>query len=424
MYPTLPAETTYSDIERNLIENEPPGMFPEDQNSYWGQMRKVFADYLQANAVDLFTAWYNNLDPRNVDANDIAEWEQRVGVPGDRSGLTLVARRTFVQNRLVVGGFSRKLINQIIEGFITATFGTSTSFDPTGISIDAGGITLFSGVTGDPKTMYRVYFDYMNRTYYVRILNTLGEDLSGLTRELKRITPAGWTLNISEVANVLYYNKMILDSAPLMYYTFDSTLGGDSSGYTVFPGTQNGGMAFAGPLVLAAANNGVGNSAFFDGIDDYITIPSTSDPWPFGQMGKLKIAVSAFFKPNTAPAAGTYGVIFSKGSLRFGIDENRKLIVDNGTQVFRSPSALTLTTTYLVGMKQSGSDLTLLVNGVPVLTSSTAAIPSLLGIGAMGRYQAGANGYLSGTLDELAVFDSIPTDAKSLEFYKTGTNVA
>lgn len=424
-YPTLPVEVPYTDIERDMIENEPPGMFPEDQNSYWGQVRKLFADYLQANALDLFTAWYNNLDPRNVDANDISEWEDRVGVPGDRSAITLAARRGFVQNRLRMGAFSRSLVNDIIETFLNAVLivaSGSTTFGSGGILLGSGGATLFSGVTGDPKTMYRVYFDYMNRVYYVRILNTLGEDLSGLTRELQRITPAGWTLNISDVANPLVYSRMVLNDAPLQWYALDGNAN-DSSGYTAFPGTQNGGVTFGQATLVNAAVGGV-SAALFDGVNDYVSVPDAAASWPFAQMTSVGLTVESWIKLAAAPGAGAFGTIWSKGSYLFGVDENRKLVVvPPAGATLRSTTALTIGTVYHVALVINGSTLTLYVNGIAEATG-THTPGSLATATNIGRYVTGTNGFLNATLDEVAVYDRILSAATILSHYKTGTNVA
>jgi hypothetical protein len=91
----IPDEGQYGDIERDFIDNEPPGLFPGDQNSYWGQARKVFADSLQVLA-DQLSAWYDNLDPRTVDENDIGYWEEEYGIPVNPAGLSLEMRRGFL----------------------------------------------------------------------------------------------------------------------------------------------------------------------------------------------------------------------------------------------------------------------------------------------------------------------------------------
>lgn len=186
----IPDEGTYGEIERDLIDNEPPGLFPGDQNSYWGQVRKVFADYLQVLA-DKTEQWYANLDPSTVDENDIHNWENMLGVPTNPgTGATLQQRRTFIQFRLGKGPFTRTRRQLIVEMFIAATFGEALSLTSNGLSLTAGGLSFSSGSTDFTGT-YVIVEDIPNFSYQVRILDTIAPDMLGLTRELERITPAG-----------------------------------------------------------------------------------------------------------------------------------------------------------------------------------------------------------------------------------------
>lgn len=190
----LPAEGTYTDIEHDLIENEPPGLFPGDQNSNWGQTRKVFADYLQVLA-DKMGQWYTNLDPRTVDINDIGEWEDMVGVPRFAADRTLEQRRAFVMARFQRGPFTRTRRRLLVESFIAATFGVPIIFSTDGVAFTAGGVPFFSGADSLVGT-YRIVEDIPNFHYDVRILDTITVDEPGLTRELDRITPAGISFTI------------------------------------------------------------------------------------------------------------------------------------------------------------------------------------------------------------------------------------
>jgi hypothetical protein len=193
-----PAETVYGDIELDLIENEPPNTFPTDQSSYWGTLRKVFADLLQAEIADRLGNWYLNLDPRTVNADDIAEWEQMYGLPAPGVS-TLDARRAAVSSRRMISAFTRPRRNAIIESFILVPGGSSTSLTPTGIDLPVGGVTLY-GEDVPPAAAYAVYEDITNFSYLVNIDETVGVNVAGLTRELARITPAGITFTIDEVA--------------------------------------------------------------------------------------------------------------------------------------------------------------------------------------------------------------------------------
>lgn len=195
----LPPEGTYSDLELDFIENEPPGLFPGDQNSYWGQTRKVFADYLQVLA-DQLSTWYTNLDPRATDATDINNWEKMLGIPLQTgSGRTLQARRAFVSARQQRGPFTRTRRRTLVESFILATMGASLSLTAAGLSLDASGLSLLAesfSLTGT----YNIVENIPNFSYDVRILNTILLDQAGLNRELTRLTPAGITYTLTITA--------------------------------------------------------------------------------------------------------------------------------------------------------------------------------------------------------------------------------
>jgi len=270
---TLVAEADYSDIERDLIENEPPGLFPVDQNSAWGQMRKLYADYLQGNFVERLEDWYLNLDPRTALASDFPEWEEMLGIP-DQTGKTDNARRAFISSRREQGPFTRSRRNRIIESFIAATFGVSLSFGSSGILLDAGGAPLLADTVPLPST-YRVYEDVTGRSYLVRIVSEITPDIAGLTRELKRVTPAGISFTIDNSLSgtaILDYHRDVMQDQPVLKLG----LGGVATdgSYYANHGTLNGGPVGANSLVPNMP--GANRALTFDGVDDFISIPSAS----------------------------------------------------------------------------------------------------------------------------------------------------
>lgn len=197
--PVLPSEGAYSSLELDFIDNEPPGLFPQNQDSYWGAFRKLVADYLTANGVDLFAKWYNNLDPRVVDGDDIDEWEYEVATPVSPVALTLPQRRQRVMSRLYKGVFKRAVRAAVVESYILPTFGEAASFTPDGLTFTSAGISLYSGVTSLTGT-YRIVENIGAFSYDVRILNTITVDQVGLTRDLLRLTPAGISFTITSTA--------------------------------------------------------------------------------------------------------------------------------------------------------------------------------------------------------------------------------
>jgi hypothetical protein len=194
---TIPPETSYSDIERDFIDNEPPGLLPGDQTSVWGQVRKVFADYLQVLA-DQLSTWYTNLDPGTSDVTDMRNWENELGIPVEAAGASIQQRQAFALARMARGPFTRSRRAALIEFFIVATFGNPLAFDSFGLALTPGGLPLFNEIV-DVSGTYEVIEDIPDFSYEVRVLDSLGLDIPGLTRELDRITPAGIIFTVNEV---------------------------------------------------------------------------------------------------------------------------------------------------------------------------------------------------------------------------------
>ena len=191
-------EGVYTDIEHDFIENEPPGLFPGGQDSTWGQIRATYAAELQAIA-DTLTKWYGNLDPATVSSDDIPEWEYMLHLPQSNMALSDAARRNNIVARYGVGPFTRTRRREIVESFITATFGAPIIFDPTGVPFVSAGIPFYSGSTSLIGT-YNIVENIPAFSYQVRILNTIAVDTVGLTRELARITPAGIVFTVISTA--------------------------------------------------------------------------------------------------------------------------------------------------------------------------------------------------------------------------------
>lgn len=193
----IPPVEDRTDIEQLWVDLEPPGLFPPDQDSWWGQRRKIYADYLQELADD-FAAWYLNMNPNTVDATDMSEWEDMLALPATGS-LTLEQRRSRVLSRWARGPFTRTRRRQIVESFIVATFGVAATFTSSGIAFDSSGIPFFSGATSLSGT-YNIVENIPGFSYDVRILNTITVDQPGLTRELTRVTPDGISFTITLTA--------------------------------------------------------------------------------------------------------------------------------------------------------------------------------------------------------------------------------
>jgi len=196
--PTLPAEIAPSDAEFDFMEQEPGGLFPQNQNSNFGYIiRKIWSDRAQ-DVADEQTLMYNEKFPE-TSTQFLDVHEQQYGLPVNPSTLTLTQRRSAVLNRIRVGPFTHYRRQVIVESYITATFGTAVQLLPPGVPVVAGGIPLY-GEPGDVSTLYKIVENIPGFSYDVRIKNTVTPDEVGLRRELSRITPAGISYTISYVA--------------------------------------------------------------------------------------------------------------------------------------------------------------------------------------------------------------------------------
>lgn len=196
--PALPPEGAYSEVERDFIDNSPPGLWPTNQDSYFGQLRKVICDQIQA-FVDLTNELF--LDTFATTTNGQIElWEEQYGLPVNPD-LSVEDRRALIIPRRRYGPFTRARRNAIIEKFILATFGDAPRLTPSGIPLDAGGVPLFGDVH-DLTGTYNVVEDIEDFSFDIRIHDTITINEMGLTREMNRVMPAHLSFTISYVPDV------------------------------------------------------------------------------------------------------------------------------------------------------------------------------------------------------------------------------
>lgn len=196
--PTLPAEIAPSDAELEFMELSPPGLFPQNQNSNFGFIiRKLWCDRITELAEQL-TTLYNEKFPDTAD-QFLDDHEREYGLPIAPSNLTIAQRRQSVLTRIRVGPFTRTRRKEIVESFITATFGNPIQLTPGGVPLVSGGVPLF-GETGIVTSLYRIVENIEGQSYTVRISNTVTPDDVGLHRELDRITPSHHSYSVVYVA--------------------------------------------------------------------------------------------------------------------------------------------------------------------------------------------------------------------------------
>jgi len=186
--PTLPPEGNFTDPELNFIDESPRGFFPENQDSNWGWKRKVFTDKIQI-AFDQLNLIYSEMFP--VSSQDfLDEWEETVGIPQNPPNKTLAQRRSMVINRLRGGPFTRRQRREIVESYLTATFGDPILLLPPGHALSVGGSPLYNE-PGNVEQLYMILETVEQFKYEVRIKTAMAIDQVGLQRDLKWFTPAG-----------------------------------------------------------------------------------------------------------------------------------------------------------------------------------------------------------------------------------------
>jgi len=195
--PELPVEQAFTEAELIFMDESPPGLFPENQDSNFGYIiRKIFSDLAQdvANWQDtLFNEHFPDTSEQFLD-----QWEIEVGLLPNPPNVPIENRRANVLARIQRGPFTRPRRDALIERYVSTTFGSVIQLVPAGVPIGTGGIPIY-GEASDLTTLYDVIEDQPNFHYTVWIANTNTPDITALTAELKRITPAGISFNITNV---------------------------------------------------------------------------------------------------------------------------------------------------------------------------------------------------------------------------------
>jgi uncharacterized protein YmfQ (DUF2313 family) len=199
--PTLPPEKPFTDLEEMFVQESPPGLWPENQNSNFGVLRKTLTDLLQ-DSVDELDQLFNEMFA-NTAVQYLSRWESEYGIPVAPSKLSY-QRQTFVLQRLRKGAFTRANRNRIIEDYIRMlqSGGTPITLTSPGVEMVAGGVPVYAeGVVGSAPTLYTIVETPTNFSYQVRIKNTVTIDIDYLNRELQHFTPSGITWTVVSVAD-------------------------------------------------------------------------------------------------------------------------------------------------------------------------------------------------------------------------------
>lgn len=191
--PALPAESFLSDLEKYFIDQQPINLWPVNQNSNFGLIRKLILDEMQE-ALTLLDELSNESFVSTA-SGYLGRWEVELGLPVGQGGRTDAQRRRTLESRLAIGPFTHARRNALIEAAIGDTFGEVPQFTAGGIPFGAGGIAFHSGI-GDFTGTYAIKEDIENFSYEVRIRNDITLDEDWLRRELTWMTPGGISYTI------------------------------------------------------------------------------------------------------------------------------------------------------------------------------------------------------------------------------------
>lgn len=192
--PTLPAEQPFSDAELAFMDESPPGLFPENQNSNFGYIiRKTFSDFIQ----ELINQQNVIFSEHFVASSTLYldEWERQVGLPTNPPGLSEQQRRNLVTNKLKVGPFTRARRDEIVKSFVQATLGDAVALLPSGVALTSAGVPLYSGLTS-LSNAYTITENVPGFSFTISVAPGVTLDQVNLTRELNRVVPAGISFSV------------------------------------------------------------------------------------------------------------------------------------------------------------------------------------------------------------------------------------
>lgn len=192
--PILPPEVPLSDAELAFMDESPPGLFPENQNSNFGYIiRKIFSDLVQ----ELINQQNVIYSEHFVGTSSLYldEWERQVGLPTNPPGLSIQQRKNRITQKLRVGPFTRARRDTIVQAFVQATLGDAVSLTPQGVDLSAG-VPLFSGLSSVTGA-YTITENISGFSFTVNLAPGVTVDSAALTRELNRVVPAGISFTVT-----------------------------------------------------------------------------------------------------------------------------------------------------------------------------------------------------------------------------------
>ena len=214
------------------------------------------------------------------------------------------------------------------------------------------------------------------------------------------------------------YAATVSGDAPVSYWRLGETSGttaADAMGKHA--GTFTNGPTLGQASLLTSDAN---SSVSFDGVNDEVIVPSAAD-LQFGTSFTLE----AWIRPNALPASGAFASVLTKAesySLQFNGPRLEFTVMQSGARKrLQAPAGAVATgQTYHVVATYDGTTQRLYLNGAQVASAAlTGAATATTNTLRMGSWSA--NEFLSGRIDEVAVYGKVLSSAQVQAHYSAGT---
>lgn len=353
---SVPPEGLYTEAEIRFIQNSPPGLWPDNQDSYFGQVRKTVTDVSQE-LRDILLALYINMSPETADVY-LDRWEVMVGLPANPAGKNLARRRADVLARLKRGAFQRWKRDRLINDFIVASVqGSPATFTPEGIDF-TGGIPLYNENISNLAVAFRVYEWVQNFTYLVKIASGYVVDIPGLQRQLEWLTPAGISFTIDDTdAYPLDYKGLMKHLEPRAYWPMIETSG---TAVTDLIFNRSPGIYVNTPSLnnTFLAMHSYGKNPLFNGTDEYVTVAHTTE-----LDVDNTFSIAAWVRPDNVPG---FVADFGTNAPQLMIDDSGMVILaHNGEPVAGSSDTVEVADISMIGVQRNAEGETRFwINGI------------------------------------------------------------
>ena len=266
--------------------------------------------------------------------------------------------------------------------------------------------------TGSQSTAQAISWDLTNATYGgngadgVKTVYAQFKDATG-----KWSASESDMIELNRQGGTSGYSNTVLGDGPAGYWRL-----GEASGSTAVDASGGDNGSFVNGPVLGQASLLPGDSANrsvrFDGTNDRVRVPSSGSLSP-----ATGVSVEAWIKPAALPPSGSFDSILTKAesySLQFNGPRLEFTIIQNGTRrrLQAVAGAIVAGQTYHVVGTYDGTTQRLYVNGAQVASAAlSGAISTNLRPVTIASWSGGSE-FLSGTVDEAAVYTTALSAAR------------